>query len=267
MRSWWFKVSAPTSSPNVLEVTFFFIPLSSGHVFTHHPKKRSLCIESPGGEFFQTCPFMCPKLSPVYLKPKDDFWNLWEEKRHDKNIQLECSGLLDSSKRQGLAVQLLRKPCLSHILKSWSPQTWPFFWGPRPNSPKNSRKAPVIIHTFSNPTPSFFKQTEMEGIGILISHVTLRKIYFFFTPKNLILFMYTKKELWLFQRFLVQKSGPKKVTRCTNKWTPNKIHTKPPPLLHQVIRCFPKFRRDWEGTFDEEKQKFAVWRRWISGEF
>ena len=36
---------------------------------------------------------------------------------------------------------------------------------------------------------------------------------------------------------------------------PNKIHTKPPPVLHQVIRCFPKYPRDWEGTFDGERNK------------
>ena len=67
--------------------------------------------------------------------------------------------------------------------------------------------------------------------------------------------MYTKKKLSLFQRFLVQKSGPTKSDPLHQQMNPNKIHTKPPPVLHQVIRCFPKYPRDWEGTFDGERNK------------
>ena len=84
-------------------------------VQSQHGKQKTPFARS-WWSFFKHVP-SCPKLSPVYLGPKDFGWSLWKKKCHEKTIQLEFSGPLDSSKRQGLAVQLLRKPCLSPKLK------------------------------------------------------------------------------------------------------------------------------------------------------
>ena len=281
MRSRWFKVSA---HPQTLEVTFF-LSLDFGSRF-HSPSQKKVtnwitrwwvnnmshhvpCAPSWVRFIWdpKTLGGACGKKKPWKNHPVGVFRPL-------RFVQKTRSCRAVTEK----AMPFPKVEKLGHLKHGLF---FCFFWGPRPNTLKKFTKSSVnYTHLFHHHPPLFFQANRMEGIGILRVTWLSWKIYFFFTPKTWFYLCIPKKNLSLFQRFLVQKSGPKKVTRCTNKWTPNKIHTNPP--LHrfvsrspvsswvQVIRCFPKYRRDWEGTFDGEKQnvwRLPFWRRWISGEF